>query len=479
MTFTVALGIITFASLAGSFGWAMRGTKIGGEKGAMLPGALLGMIFARFSGSEIIRENFWVFSAVGALAMFYGGTETYGETLGFIVNKKPPENYAKGLQGVLLKGALWFGIFASFIGIAFNAMAGNVYKASDFIIFFSVLVPFRFLGILIFNHPLKPDEKKFPRFYFSKTRQEEWGGLLFILIALVVLMAWRRDMYSLMFAAAGAVSGSLGWALGINLFYLANFPLKSGRYFYGPLQKKGYIGGWKIMEFTLGAVGGLGTALYFCLSYGKLQEITAVIEKNGSLWNPYADPQGIAMWVSLVLILITSLQYPFQNAYNPGVKAGSKTDYIGKVFERLEHPFFSYMPLMFILMGSVRTAQLISFFVMFFVIVQKDFFERFIKHPGRWFWFIVLVGGGSAVLAGELLLPNSYSAWQTWLMYLVAYEFFELCWIAHENRRRAKEDKEAKISFFGRWRRMGEPLVHIYFAVQITALLIIGFFVFR
>ena len=141
MTFTVALGIITFASLAGSFGWAMRGTKIGGEKGAMLPGALLGMIFARFSGSEIIRENFWVFSAVGALAMFYGGTETYGETLGFIVNKKPPENYAKGLQGVLLKGALWFGIFASFIGIAFNAMAGNIYKASDFIIFFSVLVP--------------------------------------------------------------------------------------------------------------------------------------------------------------------------------------------------------------------------------------------------------------------------------------------------------------------------------------------------
>lgn len=94
------------------------------------------------------------------------------------------------------------------------------------------------------------------------------------------------------------------------------------------------------MEFTLGAVGGLGTALYFCLSYGKLQEITAVIEKNDSLWNPYADPQGIAMWVSLVLILITSLQYPFQNAYNPGVKAGSKTDYIGKILNAWNSPSF-------------------------------------------------------------------------------------------------------------------------------------------
>ena len=32
---------ITFSVIAVSWGWGMRGTAIGGEKGAMLPGALL------------------------------------------------------------------------------------------------------------------------------------------------------------------------------------------------------------------------------------------------------------------------------------------------------------------------------------------------------------------------------------------------------------------------------------------------------
>ncbi len=476
MTIASTIGIVAFASLAGSYGWGMRGCKIGGEKGAMLPGAFLGLIFAWFSGSEIIRGNFWIFSAAGALAMFYGGTETYGETLGLIVSKKPSENYAKGMQGVLLKGALWFGIFGAFMGIAFTAMTGTVYRWQDFVILFAVVLPVRFLGILLFNHPLKPKENKFPKLYFSRTRQEEWGGLLIILISLIVLMAVRNDTYSLMFCGVGALSGAVGWAIGINFFYWTCQPLKSGKYIFGSWQTKGYIGSWKIMEFTLGAVGGLGTALYFCLNFEQLKEYTKIIEDNGALWNPLGGKAELYAWIALALIMTTLLQYLFQSDYRKNVKPKSKTDMLGKVFEGLEQPFFSYIALALILMGGVKMAQIVSFFIIFFLIAEKDFFERFIKTKARWFWFIVLIGGCAAVFIGELLLPNSFTAWQTWLMYCIGYELFEICWIIHINRE--KKDKEKK-PFFQRLHHLSEPLVHAYFVVQIAVLIAAGYFVFR
>ena len=477
MSLASTAGIVALAALAGSYGWGMRGTKIGGEKGAMLPGAFLGLIFAWFSGSEIIRDNFWLITAAGALGMFFGGTETYGQTLGFIVNKKPCANYSKGLGGVLLKGALWFGIFAAFIGISFTAMTGAYYKWTDFAVFFAVLAPLRLLGIWLFNKPLKPAENKFPKFYFSVDRQEEWGGLLLMLLALMVMMAIRKDIYSMMFCFAGMISGAAGWALGINLFYLAAFPLKNGRYFYGPLQKKGYVGGWKIMEFTLGAVGGIGTSLYFCLNFSKLREITGIIDANGAMWNPLGKIQGPASWIALGLLLMTGFQYFFYSKAKKNTTGRKKAERAGKAFELLEQPFYSFLPLFLVLCGGINMAQLISFFVLFWVIADKDFFERFAGTKTRWFWFAVLFGCCAAALAGEILLKNSYGPWQTWLMYCVSYELFELFWLAHLNTEQNRKDNR-KITAV-RLRRLSEPMVHGYFILQIIAMIIAGSFIFR
>ncbi|HZK39223.1 MAG TPA: hypothetical protein VFD23_03615, partial [Clostridia bacterium] len=78
----------------------------------------------------------------------------------------------------------------------------------------------------------------------------------------------------------------------------------------------------------------------------------------------------------------------------------------------------------------------------------------------------------------------SYTAWQTWLLYCIAYEFFEICWMVHISKEKSEQLKQGeagreKKPFYKRFRRLSEPLVHGYFLVQITALLIIGFFVFR
>ncbi|MCL2298616.1 MAG: hypothetical protein FWC27_00520, partial [Firmicutes bacterium] len=68
---------IAISAVAMSYGWGMRGTTLGGEKGAMLPGALMGLLIAVFSGSPFLRENFFLLSAAGALGIYFGGSMSY------------------------------------------------------------------------------------------------------------------------------------------------------------------------------------------------------------------------------------------------------------------------------------------------------------------------------------------------------------------------------------------------------------------
>ena len=69
---------IAFSAIAVSYGWGMRGTIIGGEKGAMLPGAFMGLLMAVFSGSEVLASSPWILAGVGAVGMYCGGCMTYG-----------------------------------------------------------------------------------------------------------------------------------------------------------------------------------------------------------------------------------------------------------------------------------------------------------------------------------------------------------------------------------------------------------------
>lgn len=476
MTFTDAAVFIGLCAVAGSYGWGMRGCKIGGEKGAMLPGAFLGLLFAWFSGSEVIRDNFWLIAAAGALGMAFGGTETYGQTLGFVVVKKPPENYAKGMTGVLVKGALWFGIFASVVGIALGAAAGERYQAIDIIVLVALFIPVKLLGILIFNKPLNPAKNRFPKLYFSAGRQEEWGGLLLMLVTLIILMAYRGDTFALWLCLAGVLSGSVGWFIGLSLFALANHPMTNGRYFFGPLQKKGYIGGWKIMEFTLGAAGGLGISICYVLKYSLLRANLAPLDAGEALWNPLGGLSKPLSWVAFALFFVPMLQHLFYHLEKK--KPANKRYHVaGLAFEWLEIVFLFCFPLTLVLLGSAETARLVSFFLLFWVIVEMDFFERAVFEKSRWLWFIPLMALAGAALAGWAWIPGSFTAWQTWLMYCVAYEFFELCWVFQETVKRNKAENRPACVL--QMRRLSEPLVHAWFLVQITALVITGAVVFR
>ena len=262
MDFATGIVFVLVTTFALSYGWGMRGLLVGGEKGAMVPGAMLGIMLAWFSGSEVVRENYWFLTAAGLMAMTFGGTETYGETIGMTLHReRETYNPVKGYGGLALKGALWFSVAAGFVGMTFGAMTGEIYKWYDIVALFVAMPLLQEIGYRIFNTPYDKQAKKFPKIFFSLTRREEWGRNVFVLLEIAVLAAVRGDWLTLIMAAAGAISGAIGWIVAMRFYVLSAYPMKNSKWFFGILSKKKLIEGWKTMEFTLGAFGGLGISL--------------------------------------------------------------------------------------------------------------------------------------------------------------------------------------------------------------------------
>ena len=107
---------ILLAIVAMSLGCGLRGTIGGGEVGAMIPGALIGMILAEIAGISRVQSG--LIAAASALGFGLGGAETYGQTIGLL---RENNNAAWGVLGLSLKGGAW-GLGASLlIWIAFHS----------------------------------------------------------------------------------------------------------------------------------------------------------------------------------------------------------------------------------------------------------------------------------------------------------------------------------------------------------------------
>jgi hypothetical protein len=235
-------------------------------------------------------------AAAGLMGMTFGGTETYGETIGFVLHRgRDDYNPVKGYIGLAFKGALWFSVCGAFLGIS---LSYGVYHYSE-IFDFCLLIPvMQIVGQLIFNRPYKPEKNKFPKIYFSKTRREEWGGNLLMLAALVFFAVCHGDYFTLILIAGGFVFGAIGWLVGMRAFVATVFPLKNGRYLFGKAYHKGIIDGWKIMEFILGAFGGFGLSLAFCLGYDYVEIYQDRISLDGvEFANEY-----LSDWIPIICI---------------------------------------------------------------------------------------------------------------------------------------------------------------------------------
>lgn len=419
MQASAAVFFVLFVSLAASFGWAVRGTTLGSQKGAMLPGAMLGLLLAWFSGNAVIQANFWIFAAVGAAAMYFGGVETYGETLSFVLEKRHPPRFWWGILALVVKGALWWGIAGVLLGMAFTAVIGTVYAVWELLLLFGLMPFVREAGIRLFNRPYQPQEGRFPKIYFSRTRREDWGGLLLILLELLVFTVCKGDTFAWVLCLYGMAAGAVGWVLGINLMHKTSYKLKNGRYLLGKLQENGYVDNWKIMEYTLGAIGGMGIALGFVAQYGRLQQQLAPLAQQG-IWQPLgtlAQPLG---WGLLALLVAGDVI---------GALWGLRRDKQGKddrpvdIFMDVR---YLYLSLPLLLMGAVEFAQWYAVFLVFWVLAEKLLCGKLGK--GRhvpWYAGVTLLLTAGLFMA-QLVLPQRFGVFTTWVLYCTVYFLAQL-----------------------------------------------------
>ncbi len=416
---------IVMSMLTMCFAWGIRGQIIGGEKGAMLPGAMIGILCVWYTGSELLMEHVFLFAGAGALGYFYGGMEPYAEIMGRILHHDSPHyNPPMGYLALAFKGSIWGGLGAAFLGISFGAMSGVVYKWYDFVIFFAQVPLVQELGYRLFNTPYDPDNGIRPKICFSVDSREEWGRNVVIVAELLVLMIVRGDILGILMWIFGMLTGSVGWLIGIWLYDKEMHPLKNGKRMFGKLDELEVIDGWKMMEYIQGIAQGLSVSVAFVLGWPMAKEKLAAAEAAGALWHPI--PQNVdtvLSWVFCALIILTLLLFiiPYRKNGNKITRAFGEVDM--NLVEVLERPCYMVLPFALVLLGSDLMANIICCFVMYYVVAQYVALDRYCDYKNIGWIRLALALIGVAILIGQILW--GYTLWQAWILYCVVYPHFE------------------------------------------------------
>lgn len=426
---------ILFTTLAASYAWGMRGTVIGGEKGAMLPGAFIGLLLAWFSGGAI-RENFWIPAAAGLMGMTFGGTEPYGETIGMVLHRgRPDYNPKKGFFGLAFKGALWFSICGGFIAISLASMSNSIYSTRDLLVFM-LFVPFvQQIGYRIFNQPYDKEKGIYPRIFYSLTRREEWGSNLALLIAMIAFAVIKGDDFTLAMIAGGFFFGAIGWFVAMKFYEISAFPMKNGKYILGKLSEKGFVDGWKIMEFTLGAIGGFGLALTYCVRFEFVEKYNEAIALNGIR----TLPETLEKFIPLICIVFT-FGIVGVNLYAMicEIKGRKINSFSCDITERF---FYNLLPMACVLLGSQFAAIYSTVFMLVFVLAVKCVFDRFPESKLLPLAAVVLTAVCSVAFAG-CFYPEYCTPFNIILIGTIPYLITELIcvvWKAPRNSRKISD----------------------------------------
>ncbi|MBN1345607.1 MAG: hypothetical protein JXQ73_23145 [Phycisphaerae bacterium] len=257
-------------TLAGGLGWGIRG-QYGHESGAMVPGALIALTIAvlilpRASGLRLAR-----LAALAAIGFSFGGSMTYGQTLGLSQNTEIRElAYWWGLLGTTIKGGIWVALAAAFMAIA---LSKKRYGPGEMALLLIAMIALWAVGVWLLNTPIDVPNKKTPLIYFSdywnagkpnwKPRQELWGGLLFALAGMTLYLgAIRHDTRAVLLILVGLITGAVGFTFGQSLQAFCNWHAPFPSAAVAP-----YVDAWKVMEVTFGLINGFGLALGCLLLY--------------------------------------------------------------------------------------------------------------------------------------------------------------------------------------------------------------------
>jgi len=266
---------VVLTAMAAGMGWGIRG-QYGHETGAMIAGVLAGFTLVMLFGSKLTSLGAARAVALMALGVSFGGSMTYGQTVGLTHDGPLIGNTAAlrwGLFGLFVKGGVWIGFAGAFLGMG---LSGKRYRPLEMAIVIPALVGLFFVGVWALNRPYDPAHRVLPTLYFSddwfwepgselKPRPECWGGLLVALAALIgYLTLVRRDALARNMALIGFLAGGIGFASGqsVQAFHAWNRELVDSTL---PEFLSPHVNWWNMMEITFGMVFGgiLAAGLWF------------------------------------------------------------------------------------------------------------------------------------------------------------------------------------------------------------------------
>jgi hypothetical protein len=263
-------------TVAMSLGWGLRGSIGGGSLGAMIPGAMIGLVLCllldRHSDSGLI-------AAFAAIGVGFGGQETYGQTVGLSLQ---PETFWWAILGFVIKGAAWGLLGGAFIGIALDRQR---YTTAQLLAGFAIMVLGTWLGWQYLNSP--------KLIYFSnrldKPREELWAGLW---LGGLLLLVWLRSHIPSLFALYGAIGGGIGFGVGASLQPI-------GRAVWADMP----VGWWKAMELTFGGLLGLAYVLCAWRLRNQLAGAGSTVAAGAPL------PRALVAAVIAIALAVVSGQY--------------------------------------------------------------------------------------------------------------------------------------------------------------------------
>lgn len=411
------------AALAGGMGWGIRG-QYGHETGAMLAAVLVGFVLI---GLFCQRFSPWAAARVVAflaIGVSFGGSETYGQTVGLTHDPKFVGNVEAlrwGLLGLFIKGGVWIGLAGAFLGMA---LGGKRYKVTELALLLGGLLGAMLAGMELLNSPFDPAHRVLPKLYFSaswdwqpdainlKPRLERWGGLLFAWVLLLVWSGGRfKDRLAVILGLWGGLAGGLGFALGqcvqaYHAWHLSFFQAQ-------PLEP--YLNWWNAMEITFGMIWGCVLSLGVWLNRDKITPPS----ESPTLPEPLA-------WVFALLQAATLLAGALSE--NPTVE-----HFVDLVFP------MALLPLV-LSEGTRRGPFLVALPLVLLPIALKTVTELSVKHTELspwlgWPLLFILPMGGALYATLTLAKTDTTTLAQrgllltVWLYFALNFAFFRLPWV--------------------------------------------------
>lgn len=275
------ISFIILCAAAGGMGWGIRGQYghgTGATVAALHVSLAIGLaLWGRISNQRLIKAI-----ALSALAGGIGGSMTYGQTLGLTQDSPLVGNWDAwkwGMLGIFIKGGVWIGLFGLFLGVGLSRWE-KVTHTGELVVHAVLSLFILYLGVLLFNEPFDPDNRKLPWLYFSdhwkwepdsdlSPRREKWGGLLLVLIYWLWFTSVEKKMkLPARMAGFGFVAGGVGFCTGqaIQSFHAWN-PEFGG-------QWNSYINWWNMMETGFGCVWGA------IIGFGIFRSLHLIIPAN-------------------------------------------------------------------------------------------------------------------------------------------------------------------------------------------------------